>query len=90
MPWPAEVICQFQVIPLTSSDNDFQGAYNKLLNTLFPPDTDFIVVPQYLEPSSLVSSSPLKSFSEESLFLFWSRRHPPSSPTDRRANWQMR
>jgi hypothetical protein len=52
MPWPEKVIRQFQTIPPNPIESDFHGAYNKLLNTLFPPDTDFTVVPQYLKPAS--------------------------------------
>ncbi|KAF8554395.1 hypothetical protein OG21DRAFT_1093527 [Imleria badia] len=51
MPWPDKVIRQFQTIPQNPVRSDFQGAYNKLLYTLFPYDTDFTVVPQYLQPS---------------------------------------
>ena len=40
--------------PILSSD--FRGAYNKLLYTLFLPDTDFTVVPEYLKPASSKSS----------------------------------
>ncbi len=50
MPWPEKVIHQFQTIPPNPIECDFYGAYNKLLNTLFPPDTDFTVVPwQYID-----------------------------------------
>lgn len=53
MPWPEKVLRQFEASPPTPIENEFHGAYNKLLNTLFPPDTDFTVVPQYLEHNSL-------------------------------------
>ena len=33
-------------VPQNPSEADFHGPYNKLLNTLFPPDTSFTVVPQ--------------------------------------------
>ena len=56
MPWPEKVIRQFQTIPVNPISSDFHGAYNKLLYTLFPPDTDFTVVPQYLKPASSKSS----------------------------------
>ena len=52
MPWPENVIRQFQTIPPNPTGCDFHGVYNKLLNTLFPLDTDFAVVPPYLEPGS--------------------------------------
>jgi hypothetical protein len=52
MPWPEKVIRQFQSIPPNPIESDFHGAYDKLLHSLFPPDTDFTVVHQYLEPAS--------------------------------------
>ncbi|KAF9514296.1 hypothetical protein BS47DRAFT_1453681, partial [Hydnum rufescens UP504] len=48
---PEKVIHQFQTIPPRSTESDFHGPYNKLLNTLFPPDTDFTVMSQYLQPA---------------------------------------
>ncbi|KAF8506280.1 hypothetical protein BU17DRAFT_57765 [Hysterangium stoloniferum] len=47
MPWLPEVLRQFEQIPPTPSETDFHAPYNKLLNLLFPPDTEFTVVPQY-------------------------------------------
>jgi len=46
--WPDKITRQFNAIPPNPSESDYQGPYNKLLNTLFPPDSDFVVVPQYL------------------------------------------
>ncbi|KAF8438583.1 hypothetical protein L210DRAFT_3544458 [Boletus edulis BED1] len=51
MPWPEKVI-----------RHDFHGAYNKLLHTLFPPDTNFTVVPQYLKPASSKSDDCIFTF----------------------------
>ncbi|KAG6374039.1 hypothetical protein JVT61DRAFT_4678 [Boletus reticuloceps] len=62
MPWPEKVIRQFQTIVPNPSESDFQGAYNKLLNTLFPPDTHFTVVPQYLKPATSTSSDYIVAF----------------------------
>jgi hypothetical protein len=62
MPWPVKVMRQFQTIPPNPGESDFCGAYNKLLNTLFPPDTDFTVVPQYLKPASSKSSDYIVTF----------------------------
>jgi hypothetical protein len=59
---PKKVIRQFQTIPPNPIESDFHGAYNKLLYTLFPPDTDFTVVPQYLKPASLKSSDYIVTF----------------------------
>jgi len=44
--WPEKVIRQFSTVPQFPSEADYHGPYNKLLYTLFPPDTDFVVVPQ--------------------------------------------
>ena len=51
MPWPPRVLRQFAKVPNAPSESDFHGPYNKLLNTLFPVDTEFTVVPQYLPGS---------------------------------------
>jgi len=52
MPWPPRVLRQFQKVPISPSEADFHGPYNRLLYTLFPPDTDFTVVPRYLRNNS--------------------------------------
>ncbi|KAF9651972.1 hypothetical protein BDM02DRAFT_3153944 [Thelephora ganbajun] len=46
--WPDKVLRQFATVPPNPSKSDYNGPYNKLLNTLFPIDSDFVVVPQYL------------------------------------------
>jgi hypothetical protein len=44
----AQIIRQFEKTPRPNPlEADFH-AYNKLLYTLFPADTDFTVVPQYM------------------------------------------
>jgi hypothetical protein len=53
--WPNKVIRQFQIVPANPLESDFNGPYNKLLNTLFPPDSDYTVIPQYLKPNSVQS-----------------------------------
>ena len=45
--WPAKVLRQFNLVPQNPQESDFHGAYNKLLNFYFPPDSDFSVFPQY-------------------------------------------
>lgn len=37
-------------------EKDYYGAYNKLLNSLFPPDSDFDVIPQFATSESNYSS----------------------------------
>lgn len=49
--WPEKVIRQFSTVPQNPSESDYCGPYNKLLNTLFPPDTDFVVIPQHIPDS---------------------------------------
>ncbi|KAI9566197.1 hypothetical protein HD554DRAFT_2040427 [Boletus coccyginus] len=58
MPWPEEVIRQFETVPLDVDvrEHHFYGPYNKLLCSLFPLDTRFTVVPRYHEFDSLTSS----------------------------------
>lgn len=45
--WPDKITHHFNAIPPNPSESDYQGPYNKLLYTLFPPDSNFVVVPQY-------------------------------------------
>ncbi|KAL6308958.1 hypothetical protein BKA93DRAFT_724946 [Sparassis latifolia] len=52
MPWPNRVLAQFALVPPNSRENEYYGPYNKLLNYLFPPDSPYTVVPQYLQPAS--------------------------------------
>jgi len=56
MVWPDKVIHQFQTVPANPQECDYYGPYNKLLHTLFPADSDYTVIPQYLEPH--LSESP--------------------------------
>ncbi|KAI0327010.1 hypothetical protein GY45DRAFT_1328132 [Cubamyces sp. BRFM 1775] len=48
-PWPEIVMRSFFIAGSTSatSEKPFYGSWNRLLNTLFPPDTIFEVVPQF-------------------------------------------
>lgn len=54
MPWPAKISRAFAIEGDSNGaiDNRYYGAYNKLLYTLFPPDSDFTVSPNYL-PSDI-------------------------------------
>ncbi len=51
MPWPTLVVRQFEKVPATPTEADFHGPYNKLLYTLFPANTAFTVVPQFMPTS---------------------------------------
>ena len=51
MPWPPRILAGFAKLPDAPSEADFYGPYNKLLYTLFPPSSEFTVVPQYLPGS---------------------------------------
>ena len=50
--WPARVLHQFELVPQNPQESDFYGAYNKLLNFYFPPDSAFAVFPQYRKSRS--------------------------------------
>jgi hypothetical protein len=80
MPWPEKVIRQFQTIPPNPIESDFHGAYNKLLYTLFAPDTDFTVVPQYLKPASSKSFDYIVAFEiffeNEPVFILQLKKPP--------------
>jgi len=53
---PTKVIHQFEAIPPNSDGNAYHGAWNKLLYTLFPADSDFTVVPNFQELGSTQGS----------------------------------
>ena len=44
--WPQKVIDRFNAVPPNPRENDFYAPYNKLLNVVFPVDSDFTVAPQ--------------------------------------------
>ncbi|KZT03151.1 uncharacterized protein LAESUDRAFT_660259 [Laetiporus sulphureus 93-53] len=52
MPWPSKITRAFATVEEEAGvivyENQYYGPYNKLLCTLFPPDSDFIVSPNYL------------------------------------------
>ncbi|KAN0123814.1 hypothetical protein V8E52_002304 [Russula decolorans] len=52
MPWPSKITRAFSTVEggadIVIHDNRFYGPYNKLLYTLFPADSDFIVSPNYI------------------------------------------
>jgi len=51
--WSRTIIDRFKAIPANPRENDFYAPYNKLLNTVFPVDSDFTVAPQsYPLPTS--------------------------------------
>lgn len=50
MPWDKTITLSFAAIPPNSPKNGYLGSWNKLLNILFPPTTDFIVHPHRFSP----------------------------------------
>jgi len=56
---------QFDIAQAAGNDaleNVFHAPYNKLLNTLFPVDTDFTVIPNFQEISSTKDADYLVTF----------------------------
>lgn len=52
-PWPLKIVRRFSTIPPNARENDYYAPYNKLLNIIFPPDSDYTVAPQsYSVPNS--------------------------------------
>lgn len=55
MPWPSWILKQFATIPggvnNATQDSLLYGPYNTILHHLFPPEEDFMVVPQYQRPT---------------------------------------
>jgi hypothetical protein len=51
--WPQKIVDRFDAIPTNPRENDFYAPYNKLLNYVFPVESDFTVAPQsYPVPNS--------------------------------------
>jgi hypothetical protein len=50
--WPDQIHDRFTRIPPNPQEADFHGPYNKLLNYVFPPDSNYTVVPQYKKIAS--------------------------------------
>lgn len=52
MPWPSTITRAFATVEggaaIAVHENPYYGPYNKLLHTLFPTDSDFIVSPNYI------------------------------------------
>ena len=63
--WPVKVQRQFDIAQAAGSDaleNVLHAPYNKLLNTLFPVDTDFTVIPNFQEINSTKGADYLMTF----------------------------
>jgi len=76
MPWPSKITITFATFQrgaefVVHHDSQYYGAYNKLLYTLFPADSDFIVSPNYI-PSNIDSGPDLIIVSFEVTL----RQHP--------------
>ena len=62
---PAKVQRQFDIAQTAGNDaleNVFHAPYSKLLNTLFPVDTDFTVIPNFQEINSAKGAGYLVTF----------------------------
>ena len=63
--WPVKVQRQFEIAQAAGNDaleNVLHAPYNKLLNTLFPVDTDFTVIPNFQEINSTNGADYLVTF----------------------------
>jgi hypothetical protein len=63
--WPVKVQRQFDIAQAAGNDaleNVLHAPYNKLLNTLFPVDTDFTVIPNCQEINSTKGTDYLVTF----------------------------
>ena len=95
MPWPPRVLAGFAKLPNAPSEADFHGPYNKLLHTIFPSDSDFTVVPQYLpgprDSSDLVFALEVLFTGRPVLILeLWSPGHLRYPSTREAADLQIR
>ena len=62
--WPVKVQRQFDIAAAGNNalENVLHAPYNKLLNTLFPVDTDFTVIPNFQETNSTNGAEYLVTF----------------------------
>ena len=63
--WPVKVQRQFEIARTAGNDalgNVLHAPYNKLLNTLFPVDTDFVVIPNFQEVGTTKGADYLVTF----------------------------
>jgi hypothetical protein len=62
--WPVKVQRQFDIAQAGNDalENVMHAPYNKLLNTLFPVDTDFTVSPNFQEINSINGADYLVTF----------------------------
>jgi hypothetical protein len=44
--WSQKILDRFHAVPQNPRENDFYAPYNKLLNLVFPVDSDYTVAPQ--------------------------------------------
>ncbi|KAH9012883.1 hypothetical protein EDB84DRAFT_1534531 [Lactarius hengduanensis] len=44
--WSSKVTKRFSAVPVNAREDDYYAPYNKLLNSLFPPDSDYTVAPR--------------------------------------------
>jgi hypothetical protein len=65
--WQNKIVRQFQSIPANPDVSEFLGPYNKLLYTLFLADSDYMVVPRYLVPTTPLAVDLIVTF--EILFV---------------------
>ncbi|KAG2343493.1 hypothetical protein BDR05DRAFT_963060 [Suillus weaverae] len=73
--WPVKVQRQFDIAQAAGNDaleNVLHAPYNKPLNTPFPVDTDFTVIPNFQEINSTRGAEYLVTFEKIGLSLCWS------------------
>ena len=90
--WPVNVQRQFEIARAAGNDaleNVFHAPYNKLLNTLFPVDTDFAVIPDFQEINSTKGADYLVTFEifleNRPVFLLQLKREKDFSVRSKRA-----
>ncbi|EAU89941.1 hypothetical protein CC1G_08423 [Coprinopsis cinerea okayama7 len=53
----ASIISQFTCLPPHATETDYYGPFNKLLHSLFPPDSRYSVVPRLIPSNTFQTSS---------------------------------
>jgi hypothetical protein len=60
--WPDPVLREFQMVPANPLGSEFHGPYNKLLNVLFPPESEYAVAPRKFKPGTIRSPRRVLTF----------------------------
>ncbi|KAI9437565.1 hypothetical protein H4582DRAFT_1815307 [Lactarius indigo] len=79
MPWGSYILHQFRLVPKNALEADFHIPYMKLLSKIFPWNSDYTVVPEYLPRGSCKQPDYVvlyRVLAENKLVLIMELKHP--------------